>query len=392
MQFNEQSDFHKEKEQKPLKDYINVLAYYGKEHLLKGTVYYERFISHIAFFKLLVLKKEKITKSVKVKGVQTVKEEIKDFFYVDPKFECLKISKTKKSDKEPLPPPAKTSQVENIFVHFNVENKVAYTRRKYKDAPKKFFAPTKSILNYFSILLEIYISEITGIFKNVDIATFDLNFLVKEGKFSKLVYLISKIDGRSILERVKFDRFNNEMASRLFELEQLYVNGVNKTLLNLTTISGDQKNQLTKLFVNFVCVLMMYICTQKATRAEKKYTADLDCFLNFLQYHHFLNKHDLQDLNINDLMTLIREGDKKIVTHIAKLKNKDEVPVEDRYFEDLNEFKEFEEQYLKKVPKLNNKTVEVKKETIYVNKEETEEEKEDESEEGEGSEEIADLD
>lgn len=381
MQFNEASEIHKEKEQRLIKDFINIISYFGREHLLKGTDYYNRFISHVGFFKLKHIETKKITKNTKNnKGIVSTKVEEKKIFYTDPKFECLKISKTKKSDKEPLPPPAKTSQVENIFVHFSVENKIAYTHRRFKDAPKKFFAPTKSILNFFTILLDVYVGEIISIYKDIETSSFTFDYLVKEGKFSKLVHCISKIEGRNILERVKFDSYNNEMANSLFEIELAYSGAVVRLLLNLTSISSDHKNQLTKLFVNFIYVLMMHICTQKATRAEKKYTTDLDCFLNFLQYYHFLHKHEL-NFNINEFMTFIREGDKKIVICIAKSKCKDEVTVEDKYFENRKDFIEYEEQFLKKTPKLNSSKTEVIEEIIKVkNSEENEEEEEEENE------------
>jgi hypothetical protein len=208
MQFNEASEIHKEKEQRLIKDFINIISFFGREHLLKGTDYYNRFVSHVAFFKLKHIETKKITKNTKNnKGIVSTKIEEKKIFYTDPKFECLKISKTKKSDKEPLPPPAKTSQVENIFVHYSVENKIAYTHRRFKDAPKKFFAPTKSILNFFTILLDVYVGEIISIYKDIETSSFTFDYLIKEGKFSKLVYLISEIKGRAILERVKFDSY-----------------------------------------------------------------------------------------------------------------------------------------------------------------------------------------
>jgi hypothetical protein len=357
--FSKESELHKEAGQKFIKELINIISYFGKEHLLKGTEYYERYISHVAFYKLKVDRHEKVTKKVRGKnGVQGEKIEDKAIYYIDPKFNCEKVSKTKKSDTVTAnkTTPSKTSQVEVNSLKFRVEGKVAYTIKNFNDIPKKFFAPTKSILNFFTILLELFVSETNNIFKNVDTKEFNLDMINTEGKYSKLIYLISKLNGRHVLENVKFDTYQNEMINNLYDAEHAFNGSINKLLINLININGEQKSNIAKVFINFVFMIMINICTQKATRAEKKYTTDLDCFLNFLQYYHFINKSEL-NFDIHEIPKIIREGDKAIVQHLAQLKSKDKEPPIIMEFETVEEFVEYEKVHLKKIPKITSSNV-----------------------------------
>mgnify|MGYP003430497422 FL=1 len=370
--FSKDSDLHKEAGQKLIKELINIISFFGKEHLLKNTEYYDRYISHVAFYKLRIEKYEQVTKKVKGKnGNTSSKVENKPIYFTDPKFVCEKVSKTKKSDTLIVEKStaSKTSQVEINSLKFRVEGKIAYTVKNYSDIPKKFFAPTKSILNFFTILLELYISETSEIFKKTDIKEFNLNLINDEGKISKLIYIISKLDGRHILENIKFDSFQNEMTNNLCDAEHALIGSINKLLVNLININGEQKTLIAKTFINFMFMIMINICTQKATRAEKKYTTDLDCFLNFLQYYHFINKNDLE-FGIHEISKIIREGDKAIVQHLAQMKSKDKESPVIVEFESIKDFVEYEKINLKKIPKIN-KTVNEEEEKDE--KEETEE-------------------
>lgn len=374
--FIKDSDLHKEAGQKFIKELINIISFYGKEHLLKNTEYYDRYISHVAFYKLKIERYDQVSKKVKGKNGNTnSKMENKPIYFTDPKFTCEKVSKTKKSDTV-IPEKSttsKTSQVEINSIKFRVEGKIAYTIKNYSDIPKKFFAPTKSILNFFTILLELYISEISEIFKKSDYKEFNLDLINADGKVAKLIYLISKLDGRFILENIKFDTYHNEMGNILYDAEHALNGSINKLLINVVNINGEQKSIIAKIFINFIFMTMINICTQKATRAEKKYTTDLDCFLNFLQYYHFINKNDL-NFDIHEIPKLIREGDKAIVQHLAFLKSKDKELPTIVEFESIKDFTEYEKVNLKKIPKItSNKIVEEKKDEDEDEEEEEEE-------------------
>ena len=337
-QFNipTESEIFAEKNQKELREFLLIISYFCKELLLSGSPFEPRYVSHVAHYKLRVIG----TTQRKKKDRKTREDVFVDEpdHYVDPVFRQIKTLKYK-DEKPKAILPGRETKLKIISSTYKLVGKNPFVTREFEDAPKKFYSSSKSVLNFFTMIKELYLTEIRKIYTEIDAHNFSLDRITEEGIVSKVLLQISRHKSRVTFVDLKFREYNKEMQSHLDTAETKILSDLRKGgLLDLANMKEENKKLLAEIFVEFIYATMLQVCTFKVVKIEKKITLDIDAFII-----PFFQAQISAVGPIPNFPEIIRSADRKILAYLKNSKKKDknaepELTVET---ESLEEFKSF---------------------------------------------------